>query len=223
MYSENEGRFDARRFIKGRLRELLDGEIAENPRLHRGRLHATFSLDECLARYFALAEDEPPAEPRAPDLSPPFEAGWGPPDTAEEMWIETDDPPLRGRLDRVRHGVIVDYKTGDPDASEHEPQLLFYAMLWWLRYGRPPERLEVRYPGDARELAVPGTDELAASVDGLRAEIAAIDECGHGALQPPAGSLPVADHYLVRTPRGSVCHRVLSGTRRRTSDLGVLI
>jgi hypothetical protein len=198
MDGEYEGRFDARRFIKRRLRELLDGEIAENPRLDPGRLQVTFSLDECLTRYFALAEDEPPAEPRVPGLAPPLGAGGGPPENAEEMWIETDDPPLRGRLDRVRRGVIVDYKTGDPDASEHEAQLLFYAVLWWLRYGRPPERLEVRYPGDVRQIAVPGPDELAVAVDGLRAEIAAIDHALNGSPPPARPALETCRYCPVR-------------------------
>src|SRR5262249_36771051 len=50
------GPFQPRRFLKEALHELLVGEIAENPRLDPGRLEAAVSLDDCLAKFFALSQ-----------------------------------------------------------------------------------------------------------------------------------------------------------------------
>ncbi len=168
--------FDARRFIKRRLQELLDGEVGENPRLDRGRLQAAFSIDVCLARFFALAGSESVAGPSPTNAQTRDGVGVGPPVNAEELWVETDEPPLSGRIDQVRWGVIVDYKTGEAHPAEHEAQLVFYASLWWARYGRPPEGLELHYPTEVRQVVVPSLDMLAREIVRLRAEFAEAEE-----------------------------------------------
>jgi CRISPR/Cas system-associated exonuclease Cas4 (RecB family) len=188
--SEQEGRFDARRFIKQRLRELLDGEVAANPRLDAGRLQAAFSIDECMARFFTMARRVGPPTWQYSDLVFHVERGDSAPLDAEEFWVETNDPPLSGRLDRVRRGVIVEFKTGEEKNVEHEAQVRFYATLWWLRYRRVPEGLELHYFDEVRRLLVPGSDTLTAEADGLRAEIATIES---ELNQPPPVARPTVE------------------------------
>jgi hypothetical protein len=180
--------FQPRRFLKQALRALLDGEVAKNPRLNRGRLEAAVSLDDCLAKFFALSQG-PPAGPWA---QPPAVIGpaHGPPRDAQEYWIEVEDPPLAGRIDEVRGGTLVDFKTGEEDLNTHGEQLRLYAALWWLRFGEAPSALEVRYPGSAHALPNPDEDELREAVQTLRAELDAI---GSALTKPPPQARPDAE------------------------------
>ena len=117
----------------------------------------------------------------------------GPPGFAEEYAIEVDDPPLQGRIDQVRDGVLVDFKTGDPEteqATKHERQLGFYAVLWWLRFGRPPTGLELRYSTQTRSLAVHAVGNLAAETAQLRQEL---QEANRMLTQPPPEAKPDAE------------------------------
>jgi hypothetical protein len=176
--------FDARRFMKSRLREVLRTEVAGNPRLNAGRLEAGFSLDECLHKFYALAGvwtpplGGRPAPPPARPAGPP-----GPPDEDAERWVERDDPPLAGRIDRVSRGGIIDFKTGEPDPEAHREQLLIYALLWWLEFRARPAGLTVRYATGKLEVPVPSEVELSRLAEALRAEIRAA--CDLMANPPP--------------------------------------
>ncbi len=74
-----------------------------------------------------------------------------------ELGIEHPMLPFVGIIDLVRAEdgavVILDFKTGQSKPA-HETQVLVYGVLWWRKAGRPPDRVQVRYPGDARVLAV---------------------------------------------------------------------
>ena len=109
----------------------------------------------------------------------------GPPSDAEELWVEVEDPPLCGRIDQVRSKTLVDFKTGEPDLEGHGEQVLFYAALWWLRYGALPAGMEIRYPDESFPLPAPSDDELTAGVESLRLEVAAIN-AALAAPPPPA-------------------------------------
>jgi hypothetical protein len=174
--------FQPRHFLKQALRELLDGEVAGNPRLDRGRLEAAVSLDDCLAKFFALSQG-PGAGPRT--AQPQAAAGRpdGPPRNAQEYWVEVEDPPLAGRIDEVREGILIDFKTGEEDLEAHAEQLRLYAVLWWLRFGEPPAGLEVRYPGAVHFLPAPDADNLRPMVQALKKELAAI--CAAVTKSPP--------------------------------------
>jgi hypothetical protein len=152
-------RFDAYGFIKQRFHLLLTEWAAHNPRMDRDRLAAGFSLDRCTADFYAIVRQMPaiPSTAVGPVAWEKPPAVVGPPAFAEEYPLEVENPPLQGRIDQVRHGVLVDFKTGDPEvehAKKHERQLGFYAVLWWLRFGQPPAGLELRYPTRTRSLPV---------------------------------------------------------------------
>jgi len=100
------------------------------------------------------------------------------PAVRSELWIETESPPLCGRLDAVRSGRIVEFKTPDPDEA-HEEQMRFYALLWWLKYGVAPSALEVIYPRKATciTVGVPSVEALASLRDLVAQDIASIGEC----------------------------------------------
>jgi CRISPR/Cas system-associated exonuclease Cas4 (RecB family) len=74
-----------------------------------------------------------------------------------ELNIEHPTLPFVGIVDLVRAEndaiVILDFKTGESKPA-HETQVLIYGVLWWRKTGRPPDRVEVRYPANATALAV---------------------------------------------------------------------
>jgi hypothetical protein len=178
--------------MKQKFPSLLTEWTAQNPRVHRDRLAAGFSLDRCTADFYAIVRQMsavPPAPlPAVAGKKTP--SGGDPPAFAEEYPIEVDDPPLQGRIDQVRDGVLVDFKTGDPEteqATKHERQLGFYAVVWWLHFGRPPTGLELRYPTQTRSLAVPAVGNLAAETAQLRQELI---EANRMLTQPPPEARP---------------------------------
>jgi hypothetical protein len=112
------------------------------------------------------------ADSRSAKMAPYVVSDGRPPVEAEEWQIEVDDPPLMGRIDQVRYGTLTDYKTGEADES-HLEQLRFYALLWWLRYGRRPVGLRLVYPDSAAivPVNVPSAIELERQTEELREEI----------------------------------------------------
>jgi hypothetical protein len=184
--------FRARRFLMQALRDLLDGEVAKNPRLNVDRLEAGVSLDECLAKYFVLRP--PQVASGAAPLSPAGEqshGGDGPPANAQEYWVEVEDPPLAGRIDQVRGGGLVDFKTGDEDLEAHGDQLLVYSVLWWLRFGERPASLEVRYPGRNQAHPLPTEEALEKAAAELRKEVQGIIAA---LSNPPPQARPDVEH-----------------------------
>jgi len=175
--------FQARRFLKQALRSLLDGDIATNPRLDPGRIEAAVAIDECVATYFALRE-LPEAGIRPAPHGVAVQSS-GPPRDAQEYWIEVEAPPFAGRIDEVRNGIIVDFKTGEEDLVAHGEQLRLYAALWWLRFGEFPAGLEIRYPGSVHAVAMPDAAGLLDAVQKLVRELAAIS-AALGTPPPPA-------------------------------------
>lgn len=152
------------------LREAIP-TLKDNPRVDSGRVVAAVSLDTCVSKGYDLTRDLEPYAFNSRELSYDLkDEAYDFPAGAEELWITVDEPPLKGQLDRVRNGVVTDYKTGTSDA-EHTDQLLFYAVLWWLKYNERPVRLELRYPSSVVDVPVPGVDELGTLVDGFRSEI----------------------------------------------------
>jgi hypothetical protein len=113
--------------------------------------------------------------------------GGGPPSDAEELWVEVKDPPICGRIDQVRDWKLIDFKTGEPDLDGHRDQLLFYAALWWLRFGTLPAGMEIRYPDATYPLQVPEPSELTAEIESLRRELASI---GSALVSPPPPAKP---------------------------------
>jgi CRISPR/Cas system-associated exonuclease Cas4 (RecB family) len=177
---ENPGSMRLR--FKLALREAISA-LKNNPRVDSARVAAAVSLDACVAKAHDLIRDlELSASSSKISAGGRDRVVQDAPNGAEEFWITVDDPPLKGQLDRVRNGVVTDYKTGAPDAA-HTKQVLFYAVLWWLKFSEAPQRLELRYPGTVLIVPVPGPDALDEAVDALRAEI----EDAKGRLQsgPP--------------------------------------
>jgi PD-(D/E)XK nuclease superfamily len=188
---ENPGSMRLR--FKLAIREAISA-LKNNARVDPARVAAAVSLDACVAKAYDFTRD---LELLASYLQTPSGGGEkvvqeapsgaeGAPSGAEEFWITVDDPPLRGQLDRVRNGVITDYKTGAPDAA-HAKQVFFYAVLWWLKYSEVPQRLELRYPATVLSVPVPGPDELDEAAAALRAEIedaSGIFQSGRPAARP---------------------------------------
>lgn len=178
--------FDAYQFIKRQLHVEL-AELRKNPRANRGRLAAGFSLDRCVADFYRIASHLPDTQRLQPRNEPATRGKrMYPIRYAEEHTVLTDDPPLLGRLDQVRDGVLVDFKTGRPDAErikKHEQQLWFYSVLWWLRYEQAPAGLELRYANGATyAVTALAETELAEAAGRIRAEIA---EAGKALANPP--------------------------------------
>lgn len=172
--------FNLYEFLQVRLRGILDADSRTNPRIDPAGLWATVSLDDCAARFLSILERMalPPLPVSGPvirrershavEREPPP----GPPAEAEEFEIRLDAPALQGRIDQVKHGRLIDYKTGEPD-ERHLEQLRFYAVLWWLKYREVPSGLALIYAErpDPVELTVPSQRELEQSVVELRDEI----------------------------------------------------
>jgi PD-(D/E)XK nuclease superfamily len=198
-YEDGDGTsFNARRFIKRRLRELLAGDIAANPRLDPGRLQTTFSLDECLARFYALVGSGESPIGHSSFTYARIGPSSHPPEEAEELWVEVEEPPVVGRIDRVRRGVISDFKTGEANPEEHEAQLRFYALLWWLRFRQVPAGLELLYPGETRRIDPPSPNALEEEANHLRAEIGAIVDVLNKPPPPARPSLEGCQYCPVR-------------------------
>jgi hypothetical protein len=163
--------FNARLFLKRALRDILTAEVETNPRLDTGALYAGVSLDECLSLFYEITE-KIPSPPAATRGAAPPAAGARPPTDAEELWIEVEDPPLGGRIDRAHEGCLIDFKTGEPSES-HAAQLVFYAVLWWLKFGEPPKHLQLHYPSSnvPQDVSVPLTAELSALTETYRREV----------------------------------------------------
>jgi CRISPR/Cas system-associated exonuclease Cas4 (RecB family) len=178
-------------------RETISG-LKGNPRVNAGRVAAAVSIDRCVAkahdlicdlelgasspRLAAIQGEEP--LPRAPQ-------------SAEEFWISVDEPPLKGQLDRVRNGAVTDYKTGAPEEA-HTKQLLFYAVLWWLKYGEPPKQLELRYPTTAVKVPVPSSGELNETAAALASEVEDATLLIHGGCPPARPNVEACRYCSVR-------------------------
>jgi hypothetical protein len=185
--------FRARPFMKAWLDGWEEKESLCNPRVDTGALRAQLSLDLAMADFRVLAA-QVKAVPPAPGavksrFSPVSPAR--PPVDAPEFWIEVDDPPLKGKLDRVRKGTLIEFKTGRPEEA-HREQLSFYALLWWLKFNEVPSGLELLYTeaGEKLTLDVPTRQELEARAETYRTEI-----CGVNALlaSPPVPAKPAVD------------------------------
>jgi hypothetical protein len=161
--------FSARAFFKRELRAAIEA-LHANPRANPARVAAAFSLDGCVAKFFGLStgldETGPTASGRGSRPTPPSR----PPAGAEEHWLLTDDPPLKGQLDRIRDGGIVDFKTGEPGPG-HTDQLHFYATLWWVKFGTAPTLLQLRYPNEVVHIPVPTPGELQSFASSIAREI----------------------------------------------------
>lgn len=160
--------------VRRHFEAILERLSSENPRAQIDQIRAQVHLDDCvnlvkraLARLPAIS---------AADSAPAWTGGRGLPSGAE-VWIQLDDPRIGGRIDLIADGGILDFKTGAP-ANHHADQLTFYALLWYLKTGEPPRRLEVSYARPSRTdlLVVPSVAELSASADDLRKEIAEADD-----------------------------------------------
>ena len=179
--------FQPRRFLKQALRDFLDDEAPRNPRLDRGRLESAVSLDDCLAKFFALSDGPMPP---ATTLLAMDNRNTGPPREAQEYWLEVDDPPLAGRIDKIKNHVIIDLKTGEEDLEGHGEQLRLYAVLWWLRFGNLPTGLEVRYPNRTHVFAIPSEADLSQTAQNFNAELKAISLA---LAEPPPPARPAVE------------------------------
>lgn len=179
-YDKARRSFPVRMFMKRRLREIIDAEIEPNPRLDASGALAKLALDECVNAFRSAAG-------AVLGSSIPTGAGWtshgplasprgGPPDGAERI-VTIEDPPLTGRLDLTRAGVVYDFKTGEP-AQDHLEQLRVYALLIWQAFGTPPAGLELYYvrTGTRMLVPVPSENELSELRANLRLEIEAANE-----------------------------------------------
>jgi hypothetical protein len=183
--------FPIRRVVVEEFDKLLD-EISNNPRLDGPRISAGVSVDDCVNAFKEIAARlvttlGRPRGTTAKDSRSNGERAHLP--LAAELSVAIDDPPLRGRLDLVRDGVVYDFKTGEPSPA-HAEQLRFYALLLWLRYGRLPAALRLIYSKRREEVEVPTPDEP--DMDLLKAryakEVTGIVRSLQAGMVPPAPS-----------------------------------
>ena len=164
--------FSPRRYLKRALRGAFD-KADENPRTDPRRL--SVSIDDCVKDFYDLVESQEFDRRAAIATSPDalrLSSSEFPPSEAAELWIEVDDPPLGGRIDRVINYGLVDFKTGDP-ADDHAEQMVFYAVLWWLKYGVAPRAMRLLYTGEVKsvDVPVPSSTELRTIQERLREEV----------------------------------------------------
>jgi hypothetical protein len=165
--------FQARAFLKQWLRAWQTKERENNPRIDIEALRARLSLDECMAEFRALASHVPVATGKGGSAQGAKTAGQPrPPKDAAEYWLGVDNPPLKGRIDRVRQGRLIDFKTGAIE-EEHREQLRFYALLWWLKFGEAPAGLAILYTDVSRadEVPVPSPAEMTQLAQDYRQEV----------------------------------------------------
>lgn len=168
--------FPVRAFMKRRLRELVAEEIKPNPRADSANILAKLSLDECVNDFRSAVRGI--MTPSAPRHSIRPERGLVNVTAGEsslggaEISLSIEDPPLTGRLDWTRSGVVCDFKTGEPDPA-HAEQLRMYALLIWAALGVLPEGLEIYYirSGERVPVPVPSEVELNEFRDALRHEV----------------------------------------------------
>lgn len=164
--------FSPRQHLKKALRETLE-KTDDNPRIDPRRL--SVSIDDCVRDFYDLVESQEFVHGRGtpgPTEHRPQSRPTNAPSEAAEFWVEVDDPPIGGIVDRVVDYGLIDFKTGEASAA-HGEQLVFYATLWWLRYGVPPQALELRYTGNVNpvNIPVPSTAELHLIAAKLRTEV----------------------------------------------------
>jgi RecB family exonuclease len=182
--------FSPRQYFKKALRKAFD-KADENPRTDPRRL--SVSIDDCVSDFYDLVEsqdfDRSAAIVASPDSRRPSNSKF-PPSEAAELWIEVDDPPLGGRIDRVINHGLVDFKTGDP-ADDHAEQMVFYAVLWWLKYGVPPRAMRLLYAGGVKSVnvPVPSTTQLRTIQERLREEIGKANQYLNAGLAPARPSV----------------------------------
>jgi CRISPR/Cas system-associated exonuclease Cas4 (RecB family) len=184
------GTFPVRKVMRNALESLLSDISKTNPRSDVEELRSRVSFDDCVNLLKAILTSTPPNASRAtPQKSTDASPSHGDRPQSRlngaEVSIEVRSPPIAGRLDFVESGAIVEFKTGAP-ADAHLDQLRFYAMLWWLRTGRPPTSLSLLYAGEhaLRRVEVPGEGDLRDSAERVSVEISAIE----GALADSAVS-----------------------------------
>jgi CRISPR/Cas system-associated exonuclease Cas4 (RecB family) len=194
-YPEVRQTFRVRQVMRDRLR-MISQELERNPRVDPRRLTSKVSLDDCVNAFKRIVSALPLEAllSRESPVAMDEEAEEGPETIAEkprharvlteghEVWLEVPAPPIAGRLDRSNKGMIVDYKTGDPQDSDRE-QLRFYAVLFWLATGCVPVSLVSVYGtvGTVVRHAVPDRVELESLRDAYSAEItAAVRELTRG-------------------------------------------
>ena len=164
--------FSPRVHLKKALREVMENAGA-NPRTDPRKLSVT--IDDCVRDFYDLVESRELSHRRGvPSASGSRSQShsMNAPSEAAEFWVEVDDPPIAGIIDRVSDFGFIDFKTGEPSDS-HAEQLNFYATLWWLRYGVLPRSLELRYTGgvDPIDVPVPPIAELKSIAEKLRIEL----------------------------------------------------
>lgn len=184
-YGQLRETFPVRRVMRDYLVSELAPELKHNPRVDEGRLLAQVSLDDCVNAFKGAAASCVAGLLGPPSSSRQKRDGSGAASGAE-AWLETDDPPLCGRLDLLLGAAIYDFKTGEAD-PKHVDQLHFYSLLFWLERGARPSLLALVYAKqrDVREVDVPTQSALSALRDRYAEEISII-QGEHRRGNPPA-------------------------------------
>ena len=166
--------FPIRKIVQQRCDELLQQQ-AKNPRVDVNQLKSKISLNRYINLFKRLRNTHLtlPSHPSSPQ-----EKTYSSTSTKNgaEIWIQADNPPLRGCLDIVYNDNILDLKTGESKPSDKE-QLLFYALLYWLKEERLPKSLKIYYTQTSEyvEIEVPSESEIRNLSEKLRHEIETIN------------------------------------------------
>ena len=180
--------FAVRSYMKRRLREILSEDVEPNPRVEKTDLLARISIDSCVDgfRRGVKALGSMPFQSREPRVKSDSVIADPSPYDGPERTITIDDPPITGRFDWSRYGVICDFKTGDPDPT-HAEQLRLYAVLVWAAFGVQPGGLEIHYvrTDERVRVEVPSVSELSALQEELRREITSANETIRAGSAPP--------------------------------------
>jgi CRISPR/Cas system-associated exonuclease Cas4 (RecB family) len=175
--------FAVRNAIQAELKKVVEG--SKNPRLKLTRILPRISVDDCVNAFRGASSvlDLPVIWARKHTGSVPKIKT-----TGAEVVIDIATPPINGRLDYLRDGQIVDFKTGE-ESPDHHGQLQFYALLFWLSRGTPPESLTLVYVREGRRVVVdvPSLDQLAEMASSIHDET---DKASRQILDGPPQAKP---------------------------------
>jgi len=130
--------------------------VSGNPRIDTAAVVRRFDGQRCLANFRVFLSHF-----RRTGLPPPSNVTLN----AEakprsEFLFRLDKPRITGRIDRVKNGLLTDWKSGAQDDT-HVDQARFYALAFWLATGIKLTKLIVFYTRDGQSFESPAPDEAA--------------------------------------------------------------
>lgn len=189
--------FKIRNTIHKELKDFFESESSINPRFNERYLKSKFCLDDSINNFKRIINRTENVFEKKVKYK--INAAQSPrsilPVKGHEVLITIDSPRIQGRIDLIDNGRIIDFKSGVPD-DLFKNQMLFYALLFWLKTGQLPSSLEIMFPKHTSisynellkiEILMKFRDDLEEEIKNIEADICLgslktniqIDQCGY--------------------------------------------